>query len=217
MSKLRVLIADDHEMMREGLCVLVNRQSDMETVGEADNGRAALALAAQLKPDVVVMDVSMPQLNGLKATERLKKLHPEVKVLTLTRHADDSYMRQLLQAGSCGYVLKNSAVTQLINAIRAVAAGHTYLDPALSGHVLRHVAGSRPAPGETVGKELSGREEEVLRLIAWGYANKEIADRLDISAKTVDVYKARAMEKLDMRNRIDIVRYALLRGWLQDD
>lgn len=216
MSKLRVLIADDHQIMREGLRALVDRQPDMETVGEADNGRAAVALAQQLRPDVVVMDVSMPELNGLKATERLKKLCPEIKVLTLTRHADDSYLRQLLQAGACGYVLKQSASTQLISAIRAVAGGGTYLDTAVTGRVIKSIVGSRKLRGARPDKELSEREEEVLRLIAWGYANKEIAARLSVSVKSVEVYKTRAMEKLDMRNRIDIVRYALLKGWLQD-
>lgn len=216
MNKLRVLLADDHEIMREGLRALVDRQPDMETVGEADTGRAAVALAQQLRPDVVVMDVSMPELNGLKATERLKKLCPEVKVLTLTRHADDSYLRQLLQAGACGYVLKQSASTQLISAIRAVASGGTYLDTAVTGRVVKSIVGGRKLRSAPPEKELSAREEEVLRLIAWGYANKEIAARLDLSVKTVEVYKTRAMEKLDMRNRIDIVRYALLKGWLQD-
>lgn len=216
MNKLRVLLADDHEIMREGLRALVDRQPDMETVGEADNGRAAVALAHELKPDVVVMDVSMPELNGLKATERLKKLCPEIKVLTLTRHADDSYLRQLMQAGACGYVLKQSASTQLISAIRAVAGGGTYLDTAVTGRVVKSIVGGRKLRGASPDKELSAREEEVLRLIAWGYANKEIAARLSVSVKSVEVYKTRAMEKLDMRNRIDIVRYALLKGWLQD-
>lgn len=216
MNKLRVLLADDHEIMREGLRALVDRQPDMETVGEADNGRAAVALAQELKPDVVVMDVSMPELNGLKATERLKKLCPEIKVLTLTRHADDSYLRQLMQAGACGYVLKQSASTQLISAIRAVASGGTYLDTAVTGRIVKSIVGGRKLRGAPPDKELSAREEEVLRLIAWGYANKEIAARLSVSVKSVEVYKTRAMEKLDMRNRIDIVRYALLKGWLQD-
>lgn len=217
MSKLRVLLADDHEMMREGLKMLVNRQTDMETVGEADNGRAAIALAQELKPDVVVMDISMPELNGLKATERLKKLCPEIKVLTLTRHADDAYLRQLLKAGASGYLLKKSAAGELVRAIRAVASGDTYLDPVLTKQVVAHAFGRLDRRGTSTDKSLSGREEEVLRLIAWGHANKEIAARLDISVRTIEVYKTRAMEKMGMKNRIDIVRYALLKGWLQDD
>ena len=217
MNKLRVLLADDHEMMREGLKLLVNRQTDMETIGEADNGRAAVALAQELKPDVVVMDISMPELNGLKATERLKTLSPEIKVLTLTRHADDAYLRKLLKAGASGYLLKKSASGELVHAIRVVAEGGTYLDPAVAGRVVADAFGKRAARGAPPDKDLSGREEEVLRLIAWGYANKEIAARLDISVRTIEVYKTRAMEKMGMKNRIDIVRYALLQGWLQDN
>jgi DNA-binding NarL/FixJ family response regulator len=217
MNKLRVLLADDHEMMREGLKLLVNRQTDMEAVGEADNGRAAVALARELKPDVVVMDISMPEMDGLKATERLKALCPEIKVLTLTRHADDAYLRKLLKAGASGYLLKKSASGELVRAIRAVASGGIYLDPTMTGRVISDVFESRAARGTPPSKDLSAREEEVLRLLAWGYAHKEIAARLDISAKTVEVYKTRAMEKLGMTNRIDIVRYALLQGWLQDN
>ncbi|HST51727.1 MAG TPA: response regulator transcription factor [Pyrinomonadaceae bacterium] len=217
MNKLRILLADDHEMIREGLKLLVNRQTDMETIGEANNGRAAVALARELKPDVVVMDISMPEMNGLKATERLKTLCPEIKVLTLTRHADDAYIRQLLQAGASGYLLKKTASGELVRAIRIVATGGTYLDPAVTGQVISDALGRRAARNAPADKNLSGREEEVLRLTAWGYANKEIAARLDISVRTVEVYKTRAMEKMGMKNRIDIVRYALLQGWLQDN
>jgi DNA-binding NarL/FixJ family response regulator len=217
MNKLRVLLAEDHEMMREGLKLLVNRQTDMETIGEADNGRTAITLAQDLKPDVVVMDISMPELNGLKATGRLKKLCPEIKVLTLTRHADDAYLRQLLKAGASGYLLKKSASGELVRAIRMVAAGDIYLDPAVTGRVVSDALGKRATGSAPTDKALSGREEEVLRLTAWGYANKEIAARLDISVRTIEVYKTRAMEKMGMKNRIDIVRYALLQGWLQDN
>jgi two-component system response regulator NreC len=217
MNKLRVLLADDHEMMREGLKLLVNRQPDMETIGEADNGRTAVVLAQELKPDIVVMDISMPEMNGLKATERLKTLCPEIKVLTLTRHADDAYLRKLLKAGASGYLLKKSASGELVRAIRTVAAGGTYLDPAVTGRIVSDALGRRAARGAPPDKDLSVREEEVLRLTAWGYANKEIAARLDISVRTIEVYKTRAMEKMGMKNRIDIVRYALLQGWLQDD
>lgn len=217
MNKLRVLLADDHEMMREGLKLLVNRQTDMEAVGEADNGRAAVALAHELKPDVVVMDISMPEMDGLKATERLRTLCPEIKILTLTRHADDAYLRKLIKAGASGYLLKKSASGELVQAIRAVAAGEIYLDPEMAGRVISDAFRRRTAGGTPPAKDLSGREEEVLRLLAWGYAHKEIAARLDVSVKTVEVYKTRAMEKMGMTNRIDIVRYALLQGWLQDN
>lgn len=217
MGKLRVLLADDHDMLREGLKLLVDRQTDMETIGEAHNGRSAIALALELKPDVVVMDISMPELSGLKATERLKKLVPEMKVLTLTRHADDAYLRQLLKAGASGYLLKKSASAELVRAIRAVAAGDTYLDPSLTKRVVEKTFGALAGRGTPGNNDLSEREQEVLQLIAWGHAMKEIAARLDISVKTVEVYKTRAMEKMGMKNRIDIVRYALLKGWLQGD
>jgi len=215
-NKLRVILADDHEMVREGLKLLINRQSDMETVGEADNGRAAIALAQELKPDVVVMDISMPELNGLKATQQLKKLCPEIKVLTLTRHGDDAYLRQLLNAGVSGYLLKKSAADELVRAIRSIVAGDTYLDPVVTNRVVSKAYGKPVRRGTPSEKDLSTREQEVLHHIAWGLAMKEIAARLDISVKTAEVYKARAMEKMSMKNRIDIVRYAVLKGWLQD-
>ncbi len=216
MGKLRIILADDHEMMREGLKTLVNQQTDMEVIGEADDGRKAIELAKELKPDVVVMDVSMPELNGLKATDKLKQLCPEIKILNLTRHKDASYLQQLMQSGSSGYVLKKSASQELIRAIRSVAAGDTYLDPAVTGTVIENFVGRRAASGSSLEKELSGREQEVLRLIAWGYANKEIAARLNLSVKTIEAHKANAMRKMDMKGRVDIVRYALLKGWLQD-
>jgi two-component system, NarL family, response regulator NreC len=216
MNKLRVLLADDHKVVREGLKLLVNSQPDMEVVGEADNGRAAIALARELKPDVVVMDLSMPELNGLEATEKLLRLYPEIKVLTLTRHEDDGYLQQLLRAGASGYVLKLSAADELVRAIRAIVAGKIYLDPEMTEHIVEAAVGGRTARGPSADKELSKRERDVLRFTALGYANKEIAARLSISVRTVEVHKANAMQKLGMKSRIDIVRYAILKGWLRD-
>jgi DNA-binding NarL/FixJ family response regulator/anti-sigma regulatory factor (Ser/Thr protein kinase) len=190
MDKLRILLADDHKVVRRGLRLLVGEQSDMEVVGESNNGRKGITLAQQLRPDVVVMDVSMPELNGLKATEKLKGLCPDIKILTLTRHTDSAYLQQLIQAGASGYVLKQSPDEELILAIRAVANGQTYLDPAITGQVIEQITGKREPRGSPAGKNLSPREEEVLRLIAQGYIHKEIADRLRISAKTVDAHKA---------------------------
>jgi DNA-binding NarL/FixJ family response regulator len=161
------------------------------------------------------MDISMPKLNGLKAAAKLKDLCPEVNVLTLTRHKDDGYLQQLLRAGASGYVLKQSPPSELIHAIRAVAKGGKYLDPAVAGKVMGSFAGRNPVNAHKQG-DLSDRESEVLRLIAWGHSNKEIAARLDLSVKTVEVHKANALKKLGMTSRIDIVRYAVLQGWLQD-
>jgi DNA-binding NarL/FixJ family response regulator len=218
MSKLRILLADDHQTVREGLKLIVNSQADMEVVGEAGDGRLAVARAMELLPDVVVMDVSMPHLNGLKATEKLKALCPQIKILTLTRHTDDGYLQQILRAGASGYVLKQSAAAELLHAIRAIASGGKYLDPAVAGKVMGNYAG-RTATARVAasrGPELSEREAQVLRLIAWGHSNKEIAARMELSVKTVEAHKSNAMKRLGMQSRIDIVRFALLQGWLQD-
>ncbi len=215
--RVRVLLAEDHEMVREGIKALVNAQPDMEVVGEAGDGRRAVALAVELKPDIVLMDVSMPGLNGLKATDEPKRCCPDVKVLTLTRHDDAGYLQQLLRAGASGYVLKQSPAAELLHAIRAVAADGQYLDPAITEKVTTAYASRGTRLRGEASKELSERETEVLRLIAWGHSNKEIAARLDLSVKTVEAHKANAMRKLDMTSRIDIVRYAMLQGWLQGE
>lgn len=214
MSKLRILIAEDHETVREGFRLIVNGQEDMETVGEAGNGRDALRLARELQPDIVLMDISMPELNGLKAAAMMRRILPEVKILTLTRHTDEAYLQELLQAGVSGYVLKQSATVELIRAIRAVAAGGTYLDPAVAGKVLYAYAEKKSKPR---GNILSAREADILRRIALGFSNKEIADELDISVKTVEAHKAHALKKLDMTSRKDIISYAILRGWMQEN
>lgn len=217
MNKQRIVLAEDHETVREGLKLIINAQPDMEVVGEAGNGLEAYEQVRLILPDIIVMDVSMPQLNGLKATLRIKESFPQVKILTLTRHTDSSYLEQLMSAGASGYILKQSAVTELLHAIHAVAAGGKYLDPALTGKVMssysRRAANLR---GASAGN-LSEREAEVLRLIAWGYSNKEIAAQQDISVKTVEAHKANALKKLEISSRIDIVRYAILQGWLQDN
>ena len=214
-GKLRILLAEDHETVREGLKLIVNAQPDMEVVAEAGDGNSAVSQAEQYLPDIVLMDISMPQLNGLKAAEKLKRCCPDVKIITLTRHKDDGYLQQVLRAGVSGYVLKQSPPAELLHAIRAVANGGKYLDPAVAGKVMgnysRGNASSEPTDGT-----ISDRETEILKLIAWGFSNKDIAARLDISVKTVEVHKANAMKKLNMRSRIEIVRYAVLQDWLKD-
>lgn len=218
MSKLlRILLADDHATIREGLKLLVDSQPDMETIGEACDGREAVRLAQELLPDVVVMDVSMPELNGLQATKKIAQKCEQVRILTLTRHTDDGYLQQLLRAGANGYVLKQSKSEELLRAIRQVAAGNTYLDPAVTETVVAKIrANKQSLRGEIANQALSERETEVLRLIAWGYINKEIAARLNLSVKTVEAHKSSAVRKMGMKSRVDIVRYALLQGWLQD-
>ena len=216
MKKLRILLADDHALLRDGLKALVNVQNDMEVVGEAENGEVAWQKAKELLPDVAVMDVSMPELNGVQATEKLKKDCPEVKVLALTAYKDKGYLDQLLKAGASGYVLKMSAAEELIAAIRKVAGGDVYLDREMVDKVAETYARNQLLRGGTRQKDLSDREEEVLRLIAQGYSNKEIGSKLDISVKTVESHKTNLMVKLNFRSRTEIVRYAVRQGWLQD-
>jgi DNA-binding NarL/FixJ family response regulator len=214
---LRVFLAEDHEMVREGLKALVNSQPDMEVVGEAGDGRAAVAGAIDLRPDVIVMDISMPKMNGLEATEKLKASCPQVKVLTLTRHTDIGFMQKLFGAGASGYVLKQSASSELIRAIRAIVAGNNYLDPVVTAKVMSGYAAKPSSLLDKKRVDLSAREEDVLKKVAWGYSNKEISAQLDISVKTVEAHKANAMKKLELRSRIDVVRFALLQGWLKEN
>ena len=216
--KLRILIAEDHQTVREGLKLIVAAQDDMEVCGEAGDGRRAVELAGELQPDIVLMDISMPELNGLLAAAKLKRIAPDIKILTLTRHTDTAYLNELLQAGVSGYVLKQSAPTELIRAIRAVAGGGNYLDPAITGKVFEGFTkkGSN-LRGETSGTPLTARESEVFRYIALGYSNQEIADNLDVSVKTVEAHKANSLKKLNMKSRKEIIRYAILQGWMREN
>jgi DNA-binding NarL/FixJ family response regulator len=214
-SRLRVLLADDHVTVRHGLKLLIDGESDMTVVAEASDGEAAVRKALEVKPDVVVMDISMPGMNGLAATRALKKAQPDARIVTLTRHADEAYLQELLRAGVSGYVLKRSAPTELLHAIRGVAAGGQYLDSTLTARVTAGFA-AQPGGAKKPASTLTDREAEVLRLIASGYGNKEIAARLDLSTKTVEAHKANAMRKLDLTGRIDIVKYAVLQGWLDN-
>jgi two-component system response regulator NreC len=214
-TPLRVLLADDHVTVRHGLKLLIDSQPDMKVVSEASDGKAAMANALAIKPDVIVMDISMPGMNGLAATRALKQKQPKAVIVTLTRHGDDAYVQELLRAGVSGYVLKQSAPNELLQAIRAAAAGGQYLDstltPRMSARLIcRRDKSSKPSA------TLSEREAEVLRLIAAGYSNKEIAGQLSLSVKTVEAHKANAMRKLELRGRIDIVKYAVLQGWLEN-
>jgi len=216
-DKLRIFLADDHMVVREGLKSLVNAQPDMHVVGEAADGDAAWRAASELCPDVVVMDVSMPDMSGAEATERLRRECPQVRVLALTVYEDRGYVRQMLDAGASGYVLKRAVTDELVRAIRTVAAGGSYVDPTLAGGLVNSYFNQETSEGRAPAGELSEREAQVLRLIAWGYSNKEIGWKLNISVKTVDTYKLRLMEKLSLRSRTDIVRYALKQGLLQEE
>jgi DNA-binding NarL/FixJ family response regulator len=212
---LRILLADDHVTVRHGLRLLIDSQPDMKVIAEASDGDGAVRRAQELGPDVVVMDISMPGMNGLVATRTLKRLQPAVAIVTLTRHSDDAYLQELLRAGVSGYVLKQSAPAELLQAIRAAAGGGQYLDSTLTARV---TAGFLAREGKLnrASAALSDRESEVLRLIASGYSNKEIAARLSLSVKTVEAHKANATRKLGLNGRIDIVNYAVLQGWLHN-
>ena len=216
MKRLRILLADDHKIIRDGLKLLVNEQPDMHVVGEAGNGSEVLEKAREFKPNVVVMDLSMPVMNGLQATARLKEECPEIRVVALTVHEDESYLRQLCKAGAAGYVLKRSAGDELIQAIRTVANGGLYFDPTLANRALAGQRAPATADGEPRAAELSEREKDVLIQLAWGFSNKEIAAKLRISVKTVETYKVRIGEKLGLRSRSEIVQYAMRQGWMNE-
>jgi len=213
-DKVRVLSAEDHETVREGLKLILGGYADLEVVGEAGDGRATVELAQKLEPDVVLMDISMPSMNGLRATSKLKECCPNVHVLALTRHKDHGYLQQILRAGASGYVLKQSPANELIHAIRAVAKGGKYLDPTVAERVLGSIV-HRDGFLTEAQPQITARESEILRLISWGHSNKEIATRLDLSVKTIEAHKTNAMKKLGMNSRIDIVRYAVLQGWME--
>jgi DNA-binding NarL/FixJ family response regulator len=213
---LRILLADDHVTVRQGLKMLIESQKDMTVVSEASDGSAAVEQTRTLRPDVVVMDISMPGMNGLVATRTLKEIQPDTVIVILTRHGDDAYLQELLQAGADGYVLKQSAASELLQAIRATAARGQYLDSALTARVTAGFLAKKGRKAHATGVSLSEREAEVLRLIAAGHSNKEIASQLELSVKTVEVHKANAARKLGLKGRIDIVKYALLQGWLSD-
>jgi DNA-binding NarL/FixJ family response regulator len=216
-APVRVLLADDHVTVRHGLKLLIDGESDMSVVAEVSDGDAAVKHALDLSPDVVVMDISMPGTNGLEATRMICEARPSAKVVILTRHGDDAYLQELLRAGAAGYVLKQSHPAELLRAIRVTASGGQYLDTTLAARV---TAGFMAREGRRLtpsGAALSDREAEVLRLIASGHSNKEIAATLSLSVKTVEAHKANAMRKLELKGRIDIVRFAVLQGWLRDD
>ena len=209
-KRLRVFLVDDHAIIREGLRALLTRRG-ITVVGEAADGVSACAAIPALKPDVAVVDVSMPGISGAETVTRIRQTCPAVRVLAFTVHEDRSYLRELLQAGASGYALKRAAAEDILQAITVVARGGTYLDPILAADMIGLIRPSSAVGGEDA---LSAREAEVLRLVAAGHSTKDIAGRLGISVKTVETYRARAVEKLKLRNRADIVRYAIAHNWL---
>ena len=214
MKPIRLLLADDHPVVRVGLRTLLEIEPDLRVVGEASTGAEAVELVAKLCPDVVVMDISMPEMDGLEATRRVRAAYQRVHVLILTVHAQERYLFPVLKAGASGYVLKSTIDTELIEAIRTVARGEAFLYPSAMRMVLEDYL-AHPRNGEQdVYEQLSDREREVLKLVALGHTAGEIADQLTLSPKSVETYRARIMQKLDLHSRAALVRYALARGLL---
>lgn len=214
MARIRVLIADDHAVLRAGLRMLIGAQPDMEVVGEAADGEEAVRKVAKIRPDVAIVDLTMPGEGGIKAIEQIRRESPKTRVLVLTMHEVPAYLRAAFAAGAAGYVVKSAADFELLSGIRSVHRGRAVLDPGLAGMVTAGALGKRPGGQQAGGVAglLSAREREVLDLVAQGYTNQQIADRFGLSVKTVETYRARLVDKLGLRSRADLVRYALDSG-----
>ena len=211
--RLRLLLVDDHPVLRAGLKVMLSAEPDLDVVAEADNGSRAVELAVELLPDLILMDVTLPGVNGAEATRQIKLAQPSLAVLALSVHDEVSFARMLLEAGAGGYALKRSACDELVRAVRIVAAGGRYIDPSLAGQLLRLVPRGR-SPARAAVASLSERETEVVKLLAEGLTMKEMAQRLSLSPRTLETYRARALEKLELKTRAELVRYAIQCGWL---
>lgn len=214
---IRILLADDHTILRAGLKMMLNAQPDIEVIGEAQDGRQALQEAQKLHPDLILMDITMPDMNGIEATRQVKKLLPDIKVLILTMHEHDEYIFQALRAGASGYMLKEAADTELISALRVIQSGQFYLSPTaqsvMVGDYLQRV---RTGEEKDSYSTLTEREREILKLVAEGFTNNQIAEKLVISPKTVDTHRTHIMDKLNLHSRAELVKYAMRRGLLED-
>jgi DNA-binding NarL/FixJ family response regulator len=214
-EKIRIVLADDHPIVLDGLRNLIRAEPDFELVGEAASGLSALKIIREQHPDVAVLDISMPEVNGIVLSRRLNGEMPGLRLLILTLHEDRAYLNQALEAGVRGYVLKRSAVENLVQAIRAVLVGGLYIDPAIVGRMFESKQiNKRLAARKGVAPALTDREADVLKMAALGFTNKEIASRLDVGVKSIETYKARGLEKLGLKTRAELVRYASGQGWL---
>ena len=215
MPDIRVLIADDHAMVREGIRMILVAQPDIKVVGEASDGIRAIEEIRQLDPDLVLMDIAMPGLGGLEATLEIRKSFPRTRILVLSQYDSREYVYRLLKAGASGYILKSAAGKELVAAIRAVNEGGSFLDPSIASTVIEGYVKGAAAEGESAYEELTDREKQVLKLIAEGYTSKQIADALFLSVKTVMVHRANVMEKLNIHNRTDLIKYAIGKGLIK--
>jgi DNA-binding NarL/FixJ family response regulator len=222
MKKTRIIIADDHDVVRSGLKLLLRSREEFAIVAEATDGEEALRLVEQHQPDVAILDISMPRLDGIQATKAIKKQHPDVNILILTVHEEEEYAIQVLRAGASGYLLKNAGRQEIFEAVRSVAAGERYFSPRISNLIVDGLvkrAGDKPVepppPPETTRKVLTERETEVLRYIARGFTNREIADELCLSFRTINTHRANLMQKLDIHDTAGLVRYAITAGIVQ--
>jgi DNA-binding NarL/FixJ family response regulator len=214
-TKIRIVLADDHPIVLDGLRNLIRAEDDFELVGEAASGLAALKIIREKRPDIAVLDISMPELNGIALSRRLAAEMPELRVLVLTLHEDRAYLNLALEAGVRGYILKRSAVENLVQAVRAVMVGGLYVDAAIAGRMFESKrVSARPSAGKNAPPALTDREADVLKMAALGFTNKEIASRLDVGVKSIETYKARGLEKLGLKSRAELVRYASGQGWL---
>lgn len=210
--KTRVLLIDDHKMMRDGLRALLAGSTDMEVVGEAADGRTGLDLVRTLSPDVVVMDVGMPDLNGIEATRRIRAEHERVRVIALSTHTDKRYVHHMLEAGACGYVLKIGAYDELLRAVRAASQGKTYLSPEIAGSVVDRSTTPHPGVDVSAYSKLGAREREVLQLVAEGKTSAEMAQEMHISIKTVETHRRNIVQKLGLHGTAELTKYAIREG-----
>jgi len=217
MGKIRVLIVDDHTILRQGVKALLDNQEGIQVVGEAPDGREALKITDEVKPDVILMDIAMPGLNGLEATRRIKNKHPQIKILVLTMYTNEEYISQILKAGADGYLVKETAYDDLVSAIKAVQSGEAFMSPSISKKVIKTYIQQSQRSEERAEDLLSSREREVLQLIAEGNSSKKIAELLFISPKTVENHRTHIMDKLNIHNRTGLIKYAIRKGIVDID